>query len=190
MSAERFDRIYGYRHVKRAFEVAITGNHTICLMNIGNTPAVQQFANIARENGIPCTVLRRCPCGNLGSVEFDCTCTDEAITTHRLGHEYRSAMDSDIFMEVGVTSSGGYGEFDAIIYARIDAGKAAPMPSNDLSRTYMSLLESATRMLELNESQVKRAQAVAVTIARLAKSKIVHPAHLAESIQYRARKEG
>lgn len=183
---QRFDQIHGYHHIKRAIIVAITGMHSVGLMCIDNAPAAAQFASLARLNDIRCTVVRPCPCGNLGSVKSDCTCSGASIATHRMDESMCRVLNSDIFMKIGADASTGYGEHDLIVYKRIELGRTAPAPSRVLSPVCERLMGAAIRQLNIAPGGNQQIIGVAATIARLAGSNTIHPAHLAEALQYRA----
>jgi magnesium chelatase family protein len=156
---------------------------------------------------------RPCPCGWYGDVEHTCTCTPALVRRHqhRVPDTLRERID--IHLEVPRVayerlSSGRLGEPSAAVAGRVAAARRrqterfaghlrcmtnAEMGIEEirvhcaLDGAGQSLMKAAVRQLDLSAGAYHRILRIARTIADLAGAEQIGPAHLAESIQYRAR---
>jgi hypothetical protein len=82
---------------------------------------------------------------------------------------------------------GRRGEPDEALIARAAEARRRPRPSDELDAACQRLLAAAIRQLQLTTEQLARMLALAQSVAQLADQPHIHPAHLAEAIQYRPR---
>ena len=78
------------------------------------------------------------------------------------------------------------GETLSDIHTRISEAKKFAIPEYVKTGAIASLVKTATERLNLSMENIENAEAIAVTIARLALSNEVRIEHIAEAIQYRA----
>lgn len=156
---------------------------------------------------------RPCPCGWFGDPEAICTCMPALVRRYqqRIPPALRERID--IHLEVPRVAyerltSGRLGEPSAAVRERVitarqrQANRFATTPrltSNaemgpEEVRLYCaldaaghSLMKAAVRQLDLSAGAYQRTLRLARTIADLAGAEQIGPAHLAESLQYRAR---
>jgi magnesium chelatase family protein len=168
-----------------------------------NLPAAFQLVATARP----------CPCGWFGDVEHACTCSPAEVRRHqrRIPEALRERID--IHLEVPRVAyvrftSARLGEPLAAVAGRVAAarrrqserfadnvrcttnaemGLEAIRAHCTLDAAGHSLMKAAVRQLELSPGAYHRVLRIARTIADLAHTEQIGPAHLAESIQYRAR---
>jgi magnesium chelatase family protein len=192
-----FVNVCGNEHARRALEVALAGKHSIQFVGAHESQAADLCA-LAREWGVTARAVTPCPCGHYQDPTRTCACSADAVAKHRrrtLGPQHRF----DISVEVAlphpdkimrwIESGFAAGESNEIVLARVEAAASRPPVPWRLDQTGMSLLRSAIQQLQLAPGQVKSALGVAATIARLAESKTIAPAHIAEAIQYRSKTE-
>jgi magnesium chelatase family protein len=154
--------------------------------------------------------MNPCPCGYLGDTQHDCNCTPAMIQRYR--NKLSGPLLDRIDLHVDVPrvphsdlSDPHDGEGSTDIRVRVDAAReiqrqrlapdklhanAAMQPRHirkfcRLDETGEALLEQVTEKLGLSARSYTRILKVARTIADLAGSEPITPAHLAESIQYR-----
>ena len=156
---------------------------------------------------------RPCPCGWFGDVEHACTCTPVLVRRYqrRIPEALRERID--IHVEVPRLayerlSSGRLGEPSAVVAERV--ARARQIQTARFAETLRcstnaemgleevrahcaldgaghSLMKAAVRQLDLSAAAYHRILRLARTIADLAGAEQIGPAHLAESVQYRAR---
>jgi magnesium chelatase family protein len=154
--------------------------------------------------------MNPCPCGFLGDLQHDCTCTPPML------QRYKSRLSGplldriDLHIEVPRVlhrelSDPCDGESSAVVRARVEAARSiqrerlerfgihcnAGMQARHI-RKFCSLDEDGQRLLEtvtdrlgLSARSYTRILKVARTIADLARTETIGSAHLAEAIQYR-----
>ncbi|NJO81803.1 MAG: ATP-binding protein [Blastochloris sp.] len=156
---------------------------------------------------------RPCPCGWFGDVEHTCTCSPALVQRYqrRIPETLRERID--IHVEVPRVayerlSSGRLAEPSAVVAERvgrarhIQTARFATIPRCStnaemgleetrehcaLDGAGHSLMKAAVRQLDLTVGAYQRILRLARTIADLAGAEQIGPAHLAESVQYRAR---
>jgi hypothetical protein len=182
-------------HVCRAIEVAAVGRHTLRVTVHPDDaedlePAVSAlYAPLAASVYPPQPFLDDpCPCGNLGDSRRGCFCTrgellahlaildpvDMAVTLPRI----RAAQ-----LLCAVSS-----EAPEMAAQRIEVARAAlSAVRTALGESEIALLRAAVERLGLRLRQVRAVLRIAASIAALAGSEVIRPAHLAEAIQYQER---
>ncbi|HMQ30392.1 MAG TPA: ATP-binding protein [Chloroflexaceae bacterium] len=156
---------------------------------------------------------RPCPCGWFGDVERACTCTPALVRRYqrRIPEALRERID--IHLEVPRVAyerltSGRLGEPSTVVAERVSRARriqgerfadslrcttnAEMGPEEirahcELDAAGHSLMKAAVRQLDLSPGAYHRTLRLARTIADLAGADRIGPAHLAESVQYRAR---
>jgi magnesium chelatase family protein len=153
------------------------------------------FGRIARHYGVTAYVTTACICGNAGDPYLACRCAPEAIVAWQRRPAFQAALSADLVVEAAHTSAeqriahrrGRRGEPDEALIARATESKNRPRPGDELDAASQRLLAAAIRQLQLTTEQLARMLAVAQSVAQLADQPHIHPAHLAEAIQYRSR---
>lgn len=185
---------------------AILDDRTVSVERAGTTqvlPAAFQLVATARP----------CPCGWFGDVERACTCTPALV--RRSQQRIPAALRDRIELHLEVPrvayerlTSGRLGEPSAAVRARViaarqrQANRFATTPRRAtnaemgpeevrmhcvLDAAGHSLMKAAVRQLDLSAGAYQRTLRLARTIADLAGAEQIGAAHLAESLQYRAR---
>lgn len=157
--------------------------------------------------------MRPCPCGFFGDVEAVCTCTPAMV--RRYQQRIPAALRERIELHLEVPrlaydrlTSGRLGEPSAVVAERValahrrqqrrfadhlrcatntEMGAAEIRAHCALDGAGHSLMKAAVRQLDLSAGAYHRTLRLARTIADLAGAEQIGPAHLAESLQYRAR---
>jgi magnesium chelatase family protein len=182
--------------MRRAVTVALIGNHPITFLGSGAALAdALAFGRISRHYGVTAYVTTPCICGNAGDPYLACRCTPEAISAWQRRPAFQSALAADLVVEAAHTSAeqrmahrhGRRGEPDEQLITRATEARSRPRPSDALDGACQCLLAAAIRQMELTTEQVARMLAIAQSVAQLADQSAIHPAHLAEALQYRPR---
>ncbi len=158
--------------------------------------------------------MNPCPCGYYGDPTRECTCSNALITRYQKRISGPLLDRIDIHIEVPRVdyeklSSDRLGEPSTAIRARVEAARqmqrerfagtaiaanADMRPAEirqfcRLDSTGKTLLRSAMSQLQLSARAYHRVLKLARTIADLAGEEAIAPAHLAEALQYRPKRE-
>jgi len=162
--------------------------------------------------------MNPCPCGHYGDPTKECTCAPSMVTRYqkRISGSLLDPLRVDIHIEVPRVpyeklTGERLGEPSSVVAARVEAARErqrARFASHDsrvvcnadmtpadvrvfckLDATGQSLMRSAMQQLQLSARAFHRVLKIARTIADLAGSEEIAPAHLAEAIQYRPRRQ-
>jgi magnesium chelatase family protein len=160
--------------------------------------------------------MNPCPCGYYGDPTKECTCASSMVTRYQKRISGPLLDRIDIHIEVPRVpyeklTGERLGESSSVVAARVQAARdrqqqrfagqnshivcnADMTPAEvrvfcKLDATGQSLMRSAMQQLQLSARAFHRVLKIARTIADLADSEEIAPAHLAEAIQYRPRRQ-
>jgi len=160
--------------------------------------------------------MNPCPCGYYGDPTKECTCSPSLVTKYQKRISGPLLDRIDIHVEVPRVpyeklTAERLGESSSVVAARVEAARErqrkrfashdsrvvcnADMTPADvrvfckLDATGQSLMRAAMQQLQLSARAFHRVLKIARTIADLAGSEEIAPAHLAEAIQYRPRRQ-
>ena len=166
MKREIEDFMVGQESVLRALEVAVAGQHSLCIITEDPERFVwsTEFLSEARI-----AVVTPCPCGFLGHPLRACHCSKEEIAQHQKAW---FLIAGRIAYDMYVSANPGRIE---------DLLKAEKPP---LHKEAKELLAVGFEKLGLTYSEGKKILQVAKTIAELERRTAIAAQHLAEAMQY------
>ena len=190
--------IRGQENIKRAFEIACSGNHSLLLVG----PAKWE-ANLL-ISAFECKKAAwkpTCRCGNYNHPQKECTCSPDAIKGYWKKNNHLLLFD--IIVEILPTSinellSHRDSESTEIIAKRISDARNKFSENNSgtieinilnclvrsLSESSKQILKMAFEKLQLPSQRISSIINVARTISFLDKASSIQPVHIAEAIQY------
>lgn len=213
--AKDLEEIRGQEHVKRGFEIALCGRHSVLLIGpegsgkmmfarifkgiignaviVENLPAIKDLGKVLREikSRIFIATMLPCPCGNFTDPKRECHCTPEEIRRY-LGKMPQKVLDKiDVHLEVPrispeVLANRRTGESTADVVKRIENFKVSQINPAELNKEAEELLKLAILELGISARAYDRIISVAKTIAKMDEKGIVEAHHISEAISYRS----
>jgi len=151
--------------------------------------------------------MNPCPCGYLGDVSGDCSCSSERVTVYRSRISGPLLDRIDLHVSVGrpskeaLRSAGPCGESSDTVASRVGQARDlqlarsgvcnARLESNGIEKhcrlddVCLALLETAVDQFRLSARSYQRVLRVARTIADLAGAQSITPPHIAEALALR-----
>lgn len=197
--AMAFDNIVGNIVLKRAIEIAITGNHT--LTYVGDPDIA--WNNVVAILGPKATQITKCKCGGYQDPVKECTCTWEEIEKWRESRAFEEALASDIHIEVVTPRPDemfSWREPYSDVLKRIRnvrenqvfqkagfqiVGDAYSWDKREYNREVMTFLSGLRTRLNLTQTQLASMCRVALTIADMDGKQFVSHVHIAEAAGYK-----
>ena len=197
MSAPCLSTIPGHEAAKRALEVAAVLPHHLRFIGPpgGRAPKLYEiFTNLQRGGavyGVPYH-LHPCPCGFLGDVARECSCTPrmvEAWTRDVLEPQrYAPIVWSEVPRPTWAELHSRPGETTEAVRERILKAREHPIPTK-LDEAAERLAKAAYERLCLTPAELENAVSIAGSVARLAwrpeHEGLIRAPHIAEAIGYR-----
>ena len=184
------EEVVGSEVEKRALEVALSGGHSMViyyntgsfapmLMGVGHRMAVEAGISFSGE------AIPWCPCGNFGSHNKECTCTDQELKK-KWGKLRKLKGGFAIWVGGTIPLTREYtrhGELESVVMKRILAARELKEPE-DILDTYSRELVACFQNSYSSGLDVEGVKAVARTIARMDGQEKVQVQHVAEALQY------
>lgn len=179
----------GNEMAKRAIEVALSGNHSIVLIDTldSNASELMEAANqLAQENGFEfkCQIVPLCPCKAYANPKHECNCSHAAIKKH-LKKVAKTIQDADIIAETTApmsyeTTNGN--EPDEAVIKRIKAVDNSK--TNAIGGDAEYLLDYAQKDIDFDAKTIIKISRVANTITNMEGVDSIKAHHMCEAIQY------
>lgn len=174
-------KLVGNDCLKRAIEVAITGNHKITV--IGNSDNGKEYLEIILGDLL--TFISPCKCGNYLNSYKVCHCIPKEIINYRKSKKYQKALLNPIIVGLQTPPKNQYSRISENFKNVIDRiNKTEKLNNPDIEDKAIELLNVADRKLGFTLQQIERVKAVAKTIAELDQDTQIKGFHMSEAIGY------